>query len=191
MRTHIPSALSMKDYVHYILDTYIDYKRDNIILGKVFGKDAYLSYAEDFFDYVKFQDVTLFNALGVALGISYKNPVKTWLNISDSQIESGIYYEFLQNITKDHNLLVTVDYNRLKLRSQIKVNLDALVKLAPSIIVDGHKPFQVLQLPIVVYCKTIKGKGVLEIERDPMKYHYVIEDERLYEKAIVQLYPRK
>jgi len=192
--THFSSALSMVDYVQCILETVIDYKKDNIIIGKLFGKDAYTYFAKDFFDYVKFGDLSLCNSFGVALGISYKSKTKTWLNISDSQIESGIFYEFLQNFDKNHNLLVTVDYNGIQLRNHVSDFLpnfkEALEKLSkvPVHFCNGHDKEAIKQVlskiefPSIIVFKTIKGHGIKEVEDNPFLYHGKILDEKLYSK---------
>jgi transketolase len=190
--THFTSALSMADYVQCVLETIIDYKQDNIIIGKTFGKDAYTYFAKDFFEYVKFSDLSLFNSFGVALGVSYKSKIKTWLNVSDSQIESGIFYEFLQNFNNNHNLLLTVDYNNVQLRNYVSNFLpnlkEALPKLCkvPTFFCNGHDKQTIKELlskvefPSIIIFETIKGHGIEEVEKNPFLYHGIRLDEKIY-----------
>jgi deoxyxylulose-5-phosphate synthase len=192
--THFTSALSMIDYIGCILETVIDYKKDNLVIGKTFGQDAYTYYVKDFFDYVKFSDLSLCNSFGVALGLSYKSKTKTWLNISDSQVESGIFYEFLQNFDKNHNLLVTVDYNDIQLRNRVSDFLpnfkEALEKLSkvPVHFCNGHDKEVIKQVllkiefPSIVVFETIKGHGIKELEDNPILYHAKVLNEELYSK---------
>jgi len=192
--THFTSALSMIDYIGCILETVIDYKKDNLVIGKIFGEDAYTYYVKDFFNYVTFADQTLFNTFGVALGLSYKSKTKTWLNVSDGQVESGIFYEFLQNFNKNHNLLVTIDHNNMQIRNHISDFLpnfkEALEKLSkvPVHFCNGHdkelikKLLSEIEFPSIVVFETIKGHSIKELEDNPTLYHAKVLNEELYSK---------
>ncbi|MEM3264942.1 MAG: hypothetical protein QXH07_03195 [Thermoplasmata archaeon] len=173
-------AVSIFYYVYNVLSTVIDYKTDNVIIGNTLGKSAYTFFDEDFFSYAKFVDQTFFNAFGVALGLSYKSKVKTWLDISDSQLESGIFHEFLQNFNQHHNLLVTIDHTGYQSKSQVKefISVRKLLKQAKVKVYycDGHDLNKIrrlvkrVKLPAIIVFITIKGYST-HMQKDPIKYN--------------------
>lgn len=124
---HIPSALSMVDYLEVVFK-YIK-KTDNIVIGKPFGSQAYyliwkqlgwlrniqnlhIGVKHKEIDFVDYSEETIGNALGVAAGISLASNKKTYVNITDGSLQMGNTLEAIQFIGH-HNLdiLVTVDFN--------------------------------------------------------------------------------
>lgn len=140
--------------------------------------------------FVDYGEETMGNALGVATGIAIAHPHATvWVNISDACLQMGNTLEALQFIghNKIKNIFVTVDYNN----SQVTGNINDILKIDPVINlcrhygwwvqeVDGHNKDQLKQtfrnltdaLPNIVFCKTVKGKGVKQMEEDTIKWHY-------------------
>lgn len=139
--------------------------------------------------FVDYGEETMGNALGVAAGIAMASGCKIWVNISDACLQMGNTLEALQFIghNKINNIFVTVDYNN----SQVTGNIKDILKIEPVIdlcrhygwwtqIVDGHdrtqlkNTFQNLtdSLPNIVFCKTVKGKGVKQMEENNKKWHY-------------------
>lgn len=129
--SHIPSALSMLDYVDVLFTNGFVTPNDKIVIGKPFGAQAYylvwrkLGYLVDIeklgvgikhdeIDFVDYSEETMGNALGVATGIAIANPDKrVWVNISDAALQMGNTLEALQFIGHNNikNVFVTVDYN--------------------------------------------------------------------------------
>lgn len=204
--THIPSALSMLDYVDFIFSHNIVTKNDLIVIGKPFGSQAYylvwkkigwldkiehlsIGVKHDEIPFVDYGEETMGNALGVATGIAMTTKQRIWVNISDACLQMGNVLEALQFIghNKINNLFVTVDYNN----SQVTGKIDQILKVEPIInfcrtygwctqVVDGHDRQQLKHvfgnltdnLPNIVFCKTVKGKGVKQMEEDNKRWHY-------------------
>ncbi len=137
---HIPSALSMFNYVYELFDNMKDDEvispyNYNIVIGKPFGAQTYYIiwhyfYMIDHFKlpyildntiyFVDFSEETLGNALGIASGISYNNK-PTWCNISDGALQMGPTLEAIQFIgNHNQNILLTVDFNGTQLTGNIK-----------------------------------------------------------------------
>lgn len=124
---HIPSALSMLDYLEIVFQ-YIKIN-DNIVIGKPFGSQAYyliwkkLGWLENIhnlhigvkheeINFVNYSEETIGNALGVAAGISLASEKKTYVNITDGSLQMGNTLEAIQFIGQHKlNILVTVDFN--------------------------------------------------------------------------------
>jgi len=127
---HIPSALSMYNYLECLFEHYID-KEDIIILGKPFGAQAYyliwkeMGWLDDIdnlsvgvkheeIDFIDYSEETIGNALGVAIGMAIAQPQKqVFVNITDATLQMGNTLEAIQFIGHHniHNILVTIDYN--------------------------------------------------------------------------------
>jgi transketolase N-terminal domain/subunit len=138
---HIPSALSMFDYLDYLWNECENGpdKDWNIVIGKPYGSQAYYTiWEKDLKDleinpdtlsygvknkeipFVNYSEETLGNALGVGAGISLANNIKTWCNISDAVLQMGPTLEAIQFIGKEEiDILLTVDYNDYQLTSKI------------------------------------------------------------------------
>lgn len=158
---HIPSALSMLDYISVVFK-YIK-KTDNIIIGKPFGAQTYylvwkhlgwlkdiqnlhMGVKHDEVDFVLYSEETIGNALGVAAGVSLASDKKTYVNLSDAALQMGNTLEAIQFIGQ-HNLdvLVTVDYNGSQVTGNTKdiIDVTAVIEFFKNnsfktYITDGH-----------------------------------------------------
>lgn len=159
--SHIPSALSMLDYIN-ITFKYVK-KTDNIIIGKPFGAQTYylvwkqLGWLKDIHNlhmgtkhdeipFVLYSEETIGNALGVAAGVALVSDRKTYVNISDGALQMGNTLEAIQFIGQHSlDILVTVDYNG----SQVTGKTEDIICVEPVIdffsknkwkvyIVNGH-----------------------------------------------------
>lgn len=139
--------------------------------------------------FVDYGEETMGNALGVAIGIAMTTSKQVWVNLSDACLQMGNTLEALQFIGHNQikNVFVTVDYNN----SQVTGNIDTILKIEPVInlcrhygwwtqVVDGHNRDELEKvfvnktdaLPNIVFCKTVKGKGVKQMEENNKKWHY-------------------
>lgn len=204
--SHIPSALSMLDYVHVLFSEKIVTPDDFIVLGKPFGSQAYyltwrrLGYLTDIeklnvgvkhdeISFVDYSEETIGNALGVAIGIAITTDKRVWVNLSDASLQMGNILEAIQFIGhhRINNIFVTIDYNN----AQVTGSIDSIIKVKPTIQffkeygwftqeVNGHDRAQLTStfnnlvntVPNVVFCHTIKGKGVKSMENDIKTWHY-------------------
>lgn len=127
---HIPSALSMLDYVDVLFsDGYVT-ANDKIVIGKPFGAQAYyvvwqrndmisdihnlgVGVKHDEISFVDFSEETIGNALGVAAGMAITTNSRVWVNITDASLQMGNVLEAIQFIGHHQltNIFVTVDYN--------------------------------------------------------------------------------
>jgi len=196
---HIPSALSL-----YYLESIFPYisKDWNIVLGKPHGAQAYYYYFEkffrqkpkqylsvietDFYDFIDYCDVTIGNALGIAIGLSYNNK-PTWVNISDAALQTGSTLESIQFIGKNQtDILLTVDYNNIQLTEDF-MGLDIIEQEKifinygwETLIVFDKADYLAIENfmnkigPKVILFNTKKGKGVKEMEENPIEWHYKI-----------------
>jgi transketolase len=147
--SHIPSALSMLDYVDVLFtDGIVEPYRDHIVIGKPFGSQAYylvwrkLGYLGEIKDlsvgvkhdellFVDYGEETMGNALGVAAGIAMTTNKRVWVNLTDATLQMGNTLEALQFIGHHNlsNILVTVDYNN----AQVTGNTDSILRVDPVI----------------------------------------------------------
>lgn len=158
---HIPSALSMLDYISVVFN-YIK-KSDNIIIGKPFGAQTYylvwkqlgwlkdiqnlhMGVKHDEIEFVLYSEETIGNALGVAAGVALVTDKKTYVNLSDAALQMGNTLEAIQFIGQ-HNLdvLVTVDYNGSQVTGNTKdiIDVTAVIEFFKNnsfktYITDGH-----------------------------------------------------
>lgn len=167
---HIPSALSMLDYVDVLFTHNIVTPDEFIVIGKPFGSQAYylvwqkLGYLDnieklnvgvkhDEIPFVDYSEETIGNALGVAIGIAMTTDKRVWVNLSDAALQMGTVLEAIQFIGQHRltNIFVTVDYNN----AQVTGNVDEIIKVKPCIQffkeygwfvqeVDGHNKPQLL-----------------------------------------------
>jgi len=163
--SHIPSALSMLDYVHVLFAQHFVKPSDFIVIGKPFGAQAYylvwqelglldsiehlsVSVKHDEISFVDYGEETLGNALGVAAGIAIATDNKqVWVNLSDATLQMGNTLEAIQFI--GHNclsdILVTVDYNGAQVTGSTHsiLSVDPIIDMCYNYgwdvrIVDGH-----------------------------------------------------
>jgi transketolase len=214
--THIPSALSMLDYVWVLFKNgHVKYE-DKIVIGKPFGSQAYylvwdlldknlsMGVKHEEIDFVDYGEETMGNALGVGIGMALATDKKVWVNITDGALQMGPTLEALQFIGhhKPKNLLVTIDYNGSQVTGTTKDILDVdpvLSMIRTSGVtyfeVDGHnrndlqKTFQKTRGSCaVVVCKTQKGHGVRSFTEDLKKWHYKkIESEQELQSLVQEL----
>lgn len=146
--SHIPSALSMLDYIDVLFTEKHITLDDGIVIGKPFGAQAYylvweelglidnieqlsVGVKHDEILFVNYGEETMGNALGVAAGIAMTTDQRVWVNISDAALQMGNTIEALQFIGhhKLTNVFVTVDYNN----SQVTGNINDILSVSPLI----------------------------------------------------------
>lgn len=146
-------------------------------------------------------------AVGVSLAGRYldKLPFHTWVLCGDSELAEGSIWEALDKAAyyKLGNLTAVVDVNRLGQDgpTELQWDMDAYARRveafgARALIVDGHDLGQIDDAlsrarsdpdrPSVILAKTIKGKGVPEIE-DQNGWHGKALPADMAEKAIAAL----
>ena len=198
---HIPSALSMLEYVEYLTQNILQ-KDWNIIIGKPFGSQTYykiwekywglditgLSYGvkHDEIPFVDYSEETLGNALGIASGVQLANNKKTWCNISDGALQMGPTLEAIQFIGKmKQDILLTVDFNFMQLTGKtydiIGVDEHNMYSYFHDfgwnvLLIDKDyskiPKFVTKKGPKCIIFRTKKGQGVLEMEQHPITWHY-------------------
>lgn len=132
---HIPSALSMIDYLDIVFN-YVN-QDDIIVIGKPFGAQAYyiiwkekgwikdinnlhMGVKHDEIPFVTYSEETIGNALGVAAGIALTTNKKVYVNLSDAALQMGTVLEAIQFIGKHQlNILVTIDYNNMQVTGKV------------------------------------------------------------------------
>jgi len=147
--SHIPSALSMLDYVDVLFtDQFVVPYQDHIVIGKPFGAQAYylvwsklgfldkieelnIGVKHEEISFVDYSEETMGNALGVAAGIAMTTDKKVWVNLSDAALQMGNTLEAIQFIGHNNikNIFVTVDYNN----TQVTGKIDDILKVEPCI----------------------------------------------------------
>lgn len=141
---HIPSALSMIDYLTVLFD-YADPRRDRLILGKPFGAQAYYAvfsargwiepkwelYGRSYREWsyiidrnhplIHFIDDTMGNALAVACGVAHGCDARVYVNYSDAALQEGTSWEAIQyaGACGLNNLLVTIDNNDMQMQGRV------------------------------------------------------------------------
>jgi len=147
-----------------------------------------LSYGvkHDEIDFVNFSEETIGNALGVASGIELGSKKQTWVHLSDAAFQMGSTLEALQFISKhNQNIVITVDSNEMQLTGGTYdvLGLDSVFIASCSIVMgletliirkdyDKIESFLRKSGPKILVFKTKKGKGVQEMEMDPIYWHY-------------------
>jgi len=152
---HIPSALSMVDYLTVLFSNHIDFDTDKLVIGKPYGSQAYYSLfkrlglikgdivrdfgrSEKNLSYgithehplISFADDTLGNALSVACGIAMASRHKrVYVNLSDAVMQAGTIWEAVM-LAKSYligNLFLLIDNNNL----QCLGNTSSIVSIEP------------------------------------------------------------
>jgi transketolase len=143
---HIPSAMSMIDYLDVLFTGKFVTPDDHILLGKPFGAQAYylvwrkLGYLteieqlsagvkHDEVSFVDYSEETMGNALGIAAGIAMTTDKKVWVNLSDATLQMGNTLEAIQFIGQHRlkNIFVTIDYNN----AQVTGRVDDILTVSP------------------------------------------------------------
>jgi len=140
-------------------------------------------------DFVDYGEETLGNALGIASGICY-NGKRTWCNISDGALQMGPTLEAIQFIGHNkQDIVLTVDYNRTQLTGNTTSIMGMTINgvyemfynagwkvyiIESNNFLKGPAKALIEQLkgPIVFLIETTKGDGVVEMENDPVTWHY-------------------
>lgn len=144
--SHIPSALSMMDYLDVLFRERVVTLEDGFVIGKPFGAQAYyliwqdLGWLDDIEQlsvgvkheeimFVDFSEETMGNALGVAAGIAMTTNQRIWVNISDAALQMGNTIEAILFIGqhKIDNIFLTIDYNG----SQVVGNTSEIIDVEP------------------------------------------------------------
>jgi hypothetical protein len=186
--THIPSALSSLFFIERIIQLLS--KHDYVIID---GR-SYCSYIFDYFgvsEKVVFRDAALFNALPLGVGYALSNRNKyVWINLSDSQVTHGSFYQSLVLIKKFKldNVLITIDFNQLRLRGNVDISYESLQRITTEFIrtfvIFRPDDIKAIKFPSCLILKTKKGFGCTLLEQNPMEYHYRRMDENFYLQCI-------
>lgn len=211
--THLPSALSMLDYLYFVTK-YIDFKKDAFVVGKPYGQLAY-SIVWKLKTYsaincktknVTWCDSTLGNCLGVAVGLALsKKYRKIYVNLSDGVLQEGTILEAMQFIGSLRykelaNIVLLVDYNSYQCITPNLIKYDTTFNIFKSMkwnvkMLDGHRlainSLQYLNnkqtTPLCLLFKTVKGFGIDFMQQNPITWHYKKLDINTYNIAIRQL----
>ena len=149
--SHIPSALSMLQYLNFLFKYHFVEKDDIIILGKPFGAQAYYliwknlgwldnieelgaGVKHDEISFVDYSEETIGNALGVAIGMAIAEPQKkVWVNLTDATLQMGNTLEAIQYIGqhKITNIVVTIDNNNMQVTGTTRdvIAVDPIFKM--------------------------------------------------------------
>jgi transketolase len=193
---HIPSALSMFDYIYDLFVNNLVTPNDKIVIGKPFGAQTYyiiwkhLGYVdniENFSIALKHEEIpwvtvseeTMGNGLGLAAGVALTTDKLVWVNLSDAALQMGITLEAIEFIghKKLKNILVTVDYNGSQVTGKTTdiMPTDPVIELFKGCGWEVHydlNNFKIGDRPKVFIMKTVKGSGVPTMEQDIKKWHY-------------------
>lgn len=140
--------------------------------------------------FVNFSEETLGNALGVAAGISIGSKKHTVVNLSDGAIQMGPTLEAIQFIgAKQLDLICLVDCNGYQLTGStteiMGQNCQSMRQIFEAsgwrtVLINSedfnYETYRLLsdsmQRPIAFLFRTRKGQGVVEMENDPVTWHY-------------------
>jgi transketolase len=141
---HVPSALSMVDYLTVMFE-HVDPRRDRLLLGKPFGAQAYYAafaargwiepswelYGSSIPEWtyiigrehplVHFIDDSMGNALGVACGVAHAHRGLVYVSCSDAALQTGTLWEAVQYgaARRLGNLLVSIDNNDMQVAGPV------------------------------------------------------------------------
>jgi transketolase N-terminal domain/subunit len=169
-------------------------------LGLIKKNNIKLSYGVNHneLDFVNYSEDTLGNALGIAAGISIADPLnRTYVNLSDGALQMGSTLEAIQFIGKHKlNMIINIDFNGMQLTDSTQntmgintFNIEAIFNVynihtffydtrvlndyGMNLVIDQVLEYQSKNKgPVVIIFKTTKGQGVLEMEKDPVTWHY-------------------
>ena len=210
--SHIPSALSMIDYMWELFSKGHVTPDDHIVIGKPFGAQSYylvwkeLGYLDniellsvgvkhDEIPFVDYSEETIGNALGVATGIAMASDKMVWVNITDATLQMGNTLEAIQFIGQHQlkNIALTIDYNN----SQVVGNTSDIIDVNP--IVEMFKQynwhvehdlnnFDMTSRPRVYIIHTVKGDGSKSMMENNKLWHYKkIESETELQSLVGEL----
>lgn len=193
---HIPSALSMFDYVWELFSKGYVTKSSKIVIGKPFGAQAYyliwkeLGFIDDIdslsvglkhgeIPFVDYSEETMGNALGVGAGIAMASPEMVWINITDAALQMGNTLESIQFIGQKQlkNIALTVDYNNSQVLGATKdiIDVDPIIKMFGDYnwqVEYDLNNFGMNGRPRVYIIKTVKGDGIPSMINNNRLWHY-------------------
>jgi len=210
--SHIPSALSMVDYLQELWYNRLVTTEDHIVIGKPFGAQAYyliwrelglidnieelsMGLKHDEIDFVDYSEETIGNALGVAIGMAMASDKLVWVNITDATLQMGNTLEAIQFIGHHrlHNIMLTIDYND----SQVVGKTSDVISVEPVIeFFRGYgwqaendlKYFGIGTYPKVFIMNTTKGDGVQTMIDNNKLWHYKkIETSKELQSLVAEL----
>ncbi len=193
---HIPSALSMFDYVWELFSKNHVTKSTKIVIGKPFGAQTYyliwkelgllddidnlsVGLKHDEIPFVDYSEETMGNALGVGAGIAMASSEMVWINITDAALQMGNTLEAIQFIGQKQlkNVALTIDYNNSQVLGDTRniVNVDPIKQM--FINYNWHveydlKNFGMSERPRVYIINTVKGDGIPSMMKDTKLWHY-------------------
>lgn len=156
---------------------------------------------------VDFSTGSLGHGLPVAAGISYareldRHPARTFCVLSDGELDEGSNWEafMFAGHHRLKNLIIIIDRNGLQSikSTELTLSLEPLAEKLRSfrldvIELDGHDHLSILrgitresEMPKVLICKTVKGKGVPFMENN-VKWHYSFPEKDDVEKGLKSL----
>ena len=211
---HIPSALSMFDYVYDLFVNKLVTPDDKLIIGKPFGCQTYyiiwkhLGYLDridnlsvalkhDEVPWVTLAEETMGNSLGIAAGVALTTDKLVWVNLTDATLQMGATAEAIQFIGHNRlkNVLVTIDYNGCQVtgRTADIMPTDPVVELFKSCgweVFHDLNNFAIGDKPRVFVIHTQKGSGIPTMSDNIKKWHYrTIADQQeleLLEKELLE-----
>lgn len=153
----------------------------------------------------RYVEKTLGNALGNAIGYAMTTDKPVWVNLPDSVFQMGATLEAIQLISRLNirNLFITIDANGVQRASYNTTSMEHIEKLfeaarIPVAIVNPFYNWDYLDRyfnDIINFAKdpartsqvlifsTTKGYPFNNLSAFPVKNHYVIMDEELYNKT--------
>jgi transketolase len=150
--------------------------------------------------YFKFSFGSLGCGLGIASGLAFdflnKNiNKKIFVLLSDGELNEGSTFEAAQFISHHNlnNMIVLIDNNKIQSFDKTKNILDTpYTKIFNqlnfgTVAVDGHNISTIkkvikknLKTPSIIFCNTIKGKGIKKIENKIESHYFPAKKEDLY-----------
>lgn len=142
-------------------------------------------------------------SVGVALAAKsrgYDNMI--YVIVGDGECDEGLLWEALMAISnfKLNNITVIVDHNRLQSDGFVEEVMDTKPLEEKfkafgldTLCVDGHNPEEIMlalqnktKRPKAIIANTVKGKGVKEMENNPIWHHGLVND-IIYKRALLDL----
>ncbi|NQT58751.1 MAG: transketolase [Bacteroidetes bacterium] len=142
--------------------------------------------------------------LGMALAAPKNNQYKVYVLLSDGEMQEGMVWEAAMAAAhhKASNLIALVDCNDLQVDGKISdiMNIEPLSDKWKAFgwdvqLVNGHNVTELLEAfavaknsikPVVIICKTVKGKGVSFMENN-IDWHCTAITPELHDQAIKEL----
>jgi len=149
------------------------------------------------------------HGLSMSVGMAYAEKVKggkglVYCVLSDGEVQEGSTWEatMIASSLGVNNLIAFIDNNDLQALARISVSLPSFYPVADKysafgwevVEVDGHDSEAIYnavasrrgERPLMVVCKTVKGKGVSFMENEPI-WHYRSPSPVEYQQALREL----